>query len=67
MKFDSTVEELQKRIPRLEKERGCTVDNKGSDMVIINQKVNELDGTRQMIQEIAQSIKQERQKQSISP
>ena len=67
MKFDSTVEELQKRISRLEKERGCTVDNKESDMVIINQKVKELDGTRQMIQEIAQSIKQERHKQSIVP
>ena len=67
MKFDSTVEELQKRISRLEKERGCTVDNKESDKVIINQKLKELDGTRQMIQEIAQSIKQERHKQSIVP
>ena len=67
VKFDSTVEELQKRISRLEKERGCTVDNKESDMVITNQKVKELNGTRQMIQEIAQSIKQERHKQSIVP
>ena len=67
MKFDSTVEELQKRISRLEKERGCSVDNKESDMVIIKQKVKELDGTRQMIKEIAQSIKQERHKKSVVP
>ena len=60
MKFDSTVKELQKRISRLEKERGCTVDNKESDIVITNQKVNELNGTRQTIQDITQRIKQER-------
>ena len=30
MIFDSAVEELQKRMSRLEKERGCTVDNKES-------------------------------------
>ena len=65
VKFDSTVEELQKRISRLEKERGCIVDNKESDMVITNQKVKELNGTRQMIQEIHHSIKQERHTQSI--
>ena len=64
IRFDSQVEELQKRISRLEKEKGCTVANKESDMVITNQKVKELNGTRQMIQEIAQSIKQEIHKQS---
>ena len=64
IRFDSQVEELQKRISRLEKEKGCTVDNKESDMVITDQKVKELNGTRQMIQEIAQSIKQEIHKQS---
>ena len=26
MRFNSTVEELQKQISRLEKERGCTID-----------------------------------------
>ena len=64
IRFDSQVEELQKRISRLEKEKGCTVDNKESDMVITDQKVKELNGTRQMIQEIAQGIKQELHKQS---
>ena len=59
IRFDSEVEEPQKRISRLGKEKGCTVDNKESDMVITDQKVKELNGTRQMIQEIAQSIKQE--------
>ena len=63
IRFDSQVE-LQKRISRLEKEKGCTVDNKESDMVITDQKEKELNGTRQMIQEIAQSIKQEIHKQS---
>ena len=65
MKFDSTVKELQKRISRLEKERGCTVDNKESDIIIKNQKVKQLNGTRQTIQEITQRIKQEGHKQSI--
>ena len=64
IRFDSQVEQIQKPISRLEKERGCNVDNKESDMVIANQKVKELNGTRQMIQEIAQSIKQEIHKQS---
>ena len=64
IRYFSQVEELQKRMSRLEKEKGCTVDNKESDMVIANQKVKELNGTRQMIQEIAQSIKQEIHKQS---
>ena len=64
IRFDSQVEELQKRISRLEKEKGCTVDNRESDMVITDQKVKELNGKRQMIQEIAQSIKQEIYKQS---
>ena len=64
IRFDSQVEQLQKPISWLEKERGCNVDNKESDMVITDQKVKELNGTRQMIQEIAQSIKQEIHKQS---
>ena len=64
IRFDSQVEELQKRISRLEKEKGCTVDNKESDMIITDENVKELNGTRQMIQEIAQSIKQEIHKQS---
>ena len=63
IRFDSQVE-LQKQISGLEKKKGCTVDNKESDMVITDQKVKELNGTRQMIQEIAQSIKQEIHKQS---
>ena len=59
VRFDSKVEELQKQISRLEEERCCTVENKAADMVVTKHIVKELDETGQMIQEIAQSIKQE--------
>ena len=61
------VEELQKQISRLEEERCCTVENEEADMVVTKHKVKELNGTGQMIQEITQSIKQEKHKQSIVP
>ena len=67
MVFNSSIEELQRRISRLEKERGCTVDKKEFDMVAAKPKVKELDGTRRSIQEIAQSVKQEIHKQSKAP
>ena len=65
VRLDSTVEELQKQISRLEEERCCTVENKAADMVVTKHRVKELDETGQMIQEIAQSIKQEVHKQTI--
>ena len=67
IRFDSQVEELQKQISRLEEERCCTVENEEADMVVTKHKVKELNGTGQMIQEITQSIKQEKHKQSIVP
>ena len=66
-RFDSTVDKLQNKISRLEEERCCTVENKEADMVVTKHKVKELNGTGQMIQEIAQSIKQEKHKQSFVP
>ena len=65
VRLDSTVEELQKQISRLEEKRCCTVENKATDMVVTKHRVKELDETGQMIQEIAQSIKQEVHKQTI--
>ena len=62
-----TLTYFQRRISRLEKERGCTVDKKESGMVVANPKVKELGRTRQIIQEISQSIKQEIHKQSNAP
>ena len=66
VRFDSIVEELQKQISRLEEERCCTVENKAADMVVTKHRAKELNETGQMIQEIAQSIKQVH-KQSIVP
>ena len=60
MRFDSKVEELLK-------EKNCTVENKEADTVLTPAKVKDLNGTGQMIQEITQSIKQEKHKQSIGP
>ena len=60
MQFDSKVEELLK-------EKNCTVENKEADTVLTPAKVKDLNGTGQMIQEITQSIKQEKHKQSIVP
>ena len=60
MRFDSKEEELLK-------EKNCTVENKEADMVLKPAKVKDLNGTGQMIQEITQSIKQEKHKQSIVP
>ena len=62
MRFDSTEEELHKQISRLDEERCCTVENKESHMVVTQHKVKE-----QIMQEITQSIKQEKHKQSIVP
>ena len=60
MRFDSKVEELLK-------EKNCTVENKEADMVLTPAKVKDLNGTGQMIQELTQSIKQEKHKQSVVP
>ena len=58
MRFDSKVEELLK---------DCTVENKEAGMVLTHPKVKDLNGTGQMIQEMTQSIKQEKHKQSLVP
>ena len=60
MRFDSKVEELLK-------EKNCTVENKEADTVLTPAKVKDLNRTGQMIQEITQSIKQEKHKHSIVP